>query len=137
MKQFSAAHLLKLREKFETLYYEEQNLYLLELICKHDAEKSVGHAWQADTLKFPSGKQVGCPPAEESCFTFAYYLHDEKYTSRKVCLKAFCTVLGFGQKRLQVLRQKVRCAGDSCIEPDKHGKHSIELNKFVRKSVTL
>ena len=143
LKQFSAPHLRNLREKFETLYYEEQNLYLVGLIGRHEAKKSVGHARQADTPKFPSGKRVGRPPAEESGFTFTYYLHDEKYTSCKVCLKAFCTVLGFGQKRLQVLRQKVRCAGDSCVEPDKRGKHSNrpqqicdEVRDLVREHIS-
>ena len=102
------------------------------------------HARQANTLKFPSGKRVGRPPAEGSGFTFAYYLHDEKDISHKVCLKAFCTVLGFGQKRLQVLRQKVRCPDDSCVEPDKRGKHTNrpqqiceEVRDLVREHINM
>ena len=89
------------------------------LVDRHEAKKSVGHAQQADTPKFPSRKRVGLPPVKESGLTFAYYLHDEKKTTHKVCLKAFCTVLGFGQKRLQVLQQKVGCTSDSCVELDK------------------
>ena len=144
LKQFSAAHLCKLREKFETLYYEEQNLYLVGLIGRHETKKSVGHARQANTLKFPSGKRIGRPPAEESGFSFAYYLHDEKDISHKICIKAFCTVLGFGLKRLQVLRQKVRCANDSCVELDKRGKHTNrpqqiceEVRDLVREHISM
>ena len=51
-------------------------------------------------------------------------LHNEKNVN--VCLKAFCAVLGFGQKRLFVLRQKMKTAANpvTCIiEPDKREKH--------------
>ena len=40
----------------------------------------------------------------------------------KVCMKAFCAVLGFGPKRLLVLKQKMKSATEVCIELDRHGR---------------
>ena len=129
LKQFSTAHLYGLREKFETLYYDEQNLYLYALIGRRETKKSVGHPRQPNPTSFPSGKKVGRPPAEESSYTFVYYLYDEKSLNVKVCMKAFCAVLGFGPKRLLVLKQKMKSAAEVCIELDRRGRHGNRPQK--------
>lgn len=38
-------------------------------------------------------------------------------------------VLGFSQKRLQVLRQKILSASETCLEPDRRGKHTNRPQK--------
>ena len=65
-------------EKFETLYYDEQNLYLYALIGRRETKKSVGHPRQPNQTSFPSGK-VGCAPVEDSSYTFVCYLYDEEF----------------------------------------------------------
>lgn len=68
------------------------------------------------------GKKLGRPPAEESQFSFEYTIQNENGIKVPVCQKAFCSVHGFGPKRLQVLRRKVQ-SGHGQLEPDKQGKH--------------
>ena len=55
-----------------------------------------------------------------SKFSFKYTLRDEHNVNVCVCQKGFCHVLGFGPKRIQVLRKKLN-AGE--VQPDQRGKH--------------
>ena len=77
LKQFSTAH--RLREKFETLYYDEQNLYLYALIGRRETKRSVRHPRQPNPTSFPSGKKVGCARVEDSSYAFVCYLYDEEF----------------------------------------------------------
>ena len=136
LKNFPIHHLEKIRSEFEELLYEEQNLYLNGLLRRHESKKSSGHSRQEPARITSSGKRLGRPPAEESIFSFDYYLRNTKKIDIKVCQKAFCDVFGFGPKRLQVLRQKIKASVTS-VEPDKRGKHGNQprVNEDLRQLV--
>ena len=44
-------------------------------------------------------------------------------------MKAFCAVLGFGPKRLLVLKQRMKFATEVCIELDIRGRHGNRPQK--------
>ena len=119
LQNISVSHLTKLRYTFQTLLYDEQNIYLNGLLHHHETVRSSGHP-RKDNSVTSSGKRLGRPPAEYSCFSFDYTLVNEKGINVRVCQKAFCTVHGFGPKRLQVLRQKIE---NGRLELDRRGKH--------------
>jgi hypothetical protein len=55
----------------------------------------------------------------------------------KVCQKVFCSVYGFGPKKLLVLRKKLDSSGIT-IEPDKRGKHPTvgeEVKDLIREHI--
>lgn len=107
------------------MLYENQNLYLNGLLHRYVTKKSSGHARKQNPTVSSNGKKVGRPPAENSKFSFYYSIRDMQGVNIRVCQKAFCSIHGFGSKRLQVLRRKIQ--QDSCeagIEPDKRGKHT-------------
>ena len=139
LKNFSVQHLEKIRSEFEELSYEEQNLYLNGLLRRHESKKSSGHSRQSPRIT-SSGKRLGRPPAEESIFSFDYFLRNSSKIDVKVCQKAFCQVFGFGSKRTQVLRQKIKASATS-VEPDKRGKHgnqpkvNEELRQLIRDHI--
>jgi hypothetical protein len=87
-----------------------------------------------------SGKRLGRPPAEHSVFSFDYYLRNSSKIDIKVCQKAFCGVFGFGSKRLQILRQKIKAIVSS-VEPDKRDKHNNhprvneDLRQLIREHI--
>ena len=119
LQNISVSHLTKLRYTFQTLLYDEQNIYLNGLLHRHETVRSSGHP-RKDNPVTSSGKRLGRPPAEYSRFSFDYTLVNEKGINVRVCQKAFCTVHGFGPKRLQVLRQKIE---NGRLELDRRGKH--------------
>ena len=92
----------------ESMYYEEQNIYLNGILKRREAKKTRGHPRKACPTVSAKGKRVGRPPAEDSCFTYEYYIRNEKGVDARVCQKAFCSVHGFGPKRLLILRKKTR-----------------------------
>ena len=114
IQEFSS-HLSKIRSDFEGLYYEQQNIHLNGVLKRHQAKPV---AMQGKSPLSSKGKRYGRPPVEESKFTFEYSLRNEKGVDVKVCQKAFCSVYGFGPKRLLVLRRKLD-SSDITIEPDK------------------
>ena len=124
LKKFPESHLTKLRTEFEQLYYEQQNIYLNGLLRRHETKKTSGHKRKTNPTLTSNGKRLGRPPAEESTFSFEYYVRNERGIDVKVCQKAFCALHGFSPKRLQVLRRKIKAAGETSIELDKRGKHS-------------
>ena len=119
---FSSSHLSKIRSDFEGLYYEQQNIHLSGVFKRRQTKKTSGHARKKSPTLSSKGKRYGRPPAEESKFTFEYSLRNEDGVDVKVCQSAFCSVYGFGPKRLLVLRRKLDPSGIT-IEPDKRGKH--------------
>lgn len=127
IQKFTTSHLNKVRDDFEKLFYEEQNLYLNGVLHRCVTKKSSGHSRKQNPTVSSSGKKVGRPPAEESQFSFHYSIRNEKGIVVRVCQKAFCAVHGFGPKCLQVLRRKVQAPGEPSItctvEPDQRGKH--------------
>ena len=125
LTRFSKGHLAKIRSEFEDLYYEQQNIYLNGLLHRHETKKTSGHKRKSSPAITLNGKRLGRPPAEDSKFSFEYYLRDEKGLDMKVCQKAFCGVHAFGPKRLQVLRDKITSAKEgSKVVWDKRGKHT-------------
>jgi len=100
--------------------YDEQNIYLNRLLHRCETVRTSGHPRKSNPVT-SSGKRIGRPPAEESHFSFDYSLHNDKGFNVHVCQKAFCTVHGFGPKRLQVLRQKLE---NGKLELDGRGKHN-------------
>ena len=120
LQSFSQPHLNQLRDGFQKLHYEEQNTYLSGLLHRRQTKPTSGHPRKSNPSVTSSGKRVGRPPAEGSKFSFEYTLQNEQNINVRVCQKAFCIVHGFGPKRLQVLRQKLK-SGD--LEADRRGKH--------------
>ena len=120
LQNISITHLTNLRESFQTLMYDEQNVYLNGLLHRRETVKTSGHPRKSNPVT-ASGKRVGRPPAEESQFSFDYSLHNDKGFNVHVCQKAFCIVHGFGPKRLQVLRRKLKSGK---LELDGRGKHN-------------
>ena len=106
LQNISVSHLNNLRENFQTLVYDEQNIYLNGLLHRHETVKISGHPRKSNAVT-SSGKRIGRLPAEENQFSFDYSLHNDKGFNVHVCQKAFCIARGFGPKRLQVLRQKL------------------------------
>ena len=139
LEQFSVLHLNKVRDDFEGLYYEQQNMYLNGLLKRHETKQSRGHS-RKKPIFTTSGKKVGRPPAEESHFTFEYSIRNEKGVDVRVCQKSFCGVYGFGPKRLLILRRKSGDTGTS-MEPDqrgKHGNHPVvgeEVKDLIREHI--
>lgn len=137
LQKFGVSHLTKLRENFQTLLYNEQNIYLNGLLHRHKTVRTSGHPRKVNPGT-SSGKRIGRPPAEESHFSFYYTLQDDKGINVRVCQKAFCTVYGFGPKRLQVLRQKVE---NGRLELDRRGKHTnhptvdTEVKDLIREHI--
>ena len=119
----SKSHLAKVRSDFEDMYYEQHYMYLNGLLRRYETKKTSGHKRKANPATTSSGKRLGRPPAEDSKFSFQYYLCDEKGLDMKVCQKAFCCIHGFGPKRLRVLQDKINSAEGGRIVWDKRGKH--------------
>lgn len=136
---FSVPHLQRMRKHFESMMYDEQNIYLNGLLHRRETKKASGHPRKANPAISVNGKRVGRPPAESSMFSFQYSLRNEKGIDIRVCQKAFCKVHGFGPKRIRILRHKVQSGLD--LEPDKRGKHtshrsvSEELKQLVRDHI--
>ena len=138
LSRFSNSHLSDVRGNFEGLYYEQQNIYLTGLLRRHETKKTSGHKRKLNPTTTLNGKRLGRPRAEDSKFTFEYYIHDEKGLDIKVCQKAFCGVHAFGPKRLRVLREKITDAMDgSTVVWDKRGKHHghVKVSEAVRDTV--
>ena len=138
LQRFSTSHLQNVRSSFQDLFYEQQNIYLNGLLHCKATKKSSGHSRKANPSVSSTGKRLGRPPAEESTFRFQYTLRNESGVNIPVCQKSFCTVLGFGPKRLQVLRRKL---GSGSLEPDKRGKHGNhskvgeEIKALIREHI--
>ena len=101
-------------------------------------KKSSGHQRKAIPATSTSGKRIGRPPAEKSLFSFEYTLRDESGINVHVCQKAFCIVHGFGPKRLQALRQKVKAGQlqfDRCGKHDNHPTVAEEVKQLVREHI--
>lgn len=141
LKRFSVTHLNKLREDFEALYYEQQNIYLNGLLHRHETKKTSGHKRKATPTLTSNEKRLGRPPAEESKFGFDYSLHNEQGINVKVCQKAFCAVYGFSSKRLRVLCDKITSAEEEAIvwdKREKHGNHrqiSEDVRDLIREHI--
>lgn len=139
--KFSQPHLSKIRRDFESLKYEQQNIYLCGLLHRHETKKTSGHKRKSNPSVSSKGKRLGRPPAEESKFSFDYCLINEKGITVKVCQKAFCGVHAFGPKRLRILRDKIASAGEGGIIWDKRGKHdnhqrvSDEVRNLIREHI--
>ena len=118
---FSTAHLQKVRDEFEKLFYENQNVYLSGLLHRKETKKSSGHQRKENPTLSCEGKKVGRPSTEDSRFSFEYTIRNEKGFNTRVCQKAFCVIHGFSPKRLQVLPTKIV---EETVECDKRGKHS-------------
>ena len=88
LQNISVSHLTKLRESFQTLVYDEQNVYLNGLLHHRKTVKTSGHPRKGNPVT-SSGKRVGRPPAEQSRFSFNYSLHNDKGFNVHVCQKAF------------------------------------------------
>ena len=101
--KFSQPHLSKIRKDFESLNYEQQNIYLSALLHRHKTKKTSGHKRKSNPSVSSKSRRLGRPPAEESKFSFDYCLINEKGITVKVCQKSFCRVHAFGTKRLRVL----------------------------------
>jgi len=65
LQSFSLSHLTYLRDTFQTLLYDEQNIYLNGLLHRQKTVKTSGHP-----RKNTTGKKIGRPPAEASQFIF-------------------------------------------------------------------
>lgn len=48
LQQFSPSHLSKVRDEFESMYYEEQNIYLNGILKRRETKKTRGHARKAN-----------------------------------------------------------------------------------------
>ena len=107
------------------MYYEEQNIYLDGILKRRETKRTRGHPRKACPTVSVTGKRVGRPPAEDSSFTYEYYIRSEQGIDVKVCQKAFCSVYGFGPKRLLVLRKKQQKTG---LEPDQRGRHDKHVS---------
>ena len=129
------SHLQRIWTSFERMLYEEQNIYLNALLHRRETKKARGHPQKVH----PTGKKIGRPPAEDSFFSFLYSLQNDKGINVHICQKAFCDLHGFGPKRLQILRRKLRQGPE--LEPDKHGKHGThcsvaeDVKKLVREHI--
>ena len=138
LQQFSPSHLNNVREKFESLYYEEQNIYLDGVLKRRETKRTHGHPRKACPTVSVTGKRVGRPPAEDSCFTYEYFIRNEQGVDTRVCQKAFCSVYGFGPKRLLILRKKQKQGKDGVsLEPDQRGKHDkhVSVNESVKELI--
>ena len=125
LQKFNVSHLQRTRTSFESMMYEQQNIYLNGLLHRRETKKTVGHPRKANPTLSINGKKVGRPLAEYSMFSFLYSLRNEKGIDIHICQKAFCDVHGFGPKRLQILRRKLGQGPE--LEPDRRGKHSNHL----------
>ena len=136
LRLFSVSHMQRLRRSFESMMYEEQNIYLNGLLHRRETKKASGHPRKANSIVTAQGKKVGRPPAEDSIFSFIW---NEEGIDVRICQKAFCDVHGFGPKRLQILRRKLGQGPE--LEPDKRGKHNNhqsvdeEIKKLVREHI--
>lgn len=84
-KNFTTAHLQKVRDEFGKLFYEHQNVYLLGLLHRKEIKKSSGHQRKEIPTLSQRGKRVGRPPAEDSHFSFEYTIQNEKGFNTRVC----------------------------------------------------
>ena len=140
LQNFSVSHLEKVRSEFQGLFYESQNTYLHGLLHRRQTKKTSGHARKTNPSTSSGGKRLGRPPAEESQFSFEYTIRNENGINVHVCQKAFCSVHGFGPKRLQVLRRKVQSSHGG-PEPDKRGRHGChpkvgeDLKQHIREHI--
>ena len=137
-KNFSNTHLLKLRNEFAALYYEQETAYLNGLLRPHTPKPSSGHKLNPKLTS--TGKPLGRPPADKSKFFFEYCVRSEKNIDVKVCHKGFCLINGFTLKCLQVLRPKIeQSAGEATIEVDRRGKHKNhpKVGKEVQKLIRI
>ena len=108
LQQFSFSHLCEVRDNFESLFYEQQNvIYLNGILKREETKKTGGNQRKANPTLSAGGKRVGRPPAEESRFSFKYSIRNEKGIDVRVCQKAFCSVYGFGPKKLLFLLKKL------------------------------
>jgi hypothetical protein len=141
VKQFPIEHLSSLRDHFNSLTYDEQNLYLTGLMQKKETKRTIGHKRKSNPLISKNGKKVGRPPAEESSFSTIYQIRNEKGINKVVCQKAFLLINGFGKRRLEIFRKKFS-AGSTLPELDCRGKHknrpykiSEEIHQKVREHI--
>lgn len=141
LTKFSKTTLHQIRDRFSSIAYDEQNVYLMGLIIRKVTKKSSGHKRKQNPKTSKNGKKIGRPPAEESSYSVEYNVRNEKGFNVKVCQKAFFLIHGFGKKRLEILRRKVS-AGSLLPEPDRRGKHenrpqkvSEELHQQVRNHI--
>ena len=128
IQQLTLEYAASLRERFSTLTYEEQNLYLSGMVVKKETKKSAGHARKESPTVGKNGKRVGRPRAEESSFSVEYQIQNHKGLRQKVCQKAFIMIHGFGKRRLEILRKKMG-TGSIIPEPDYRGKHTSRPKK--------
>lgn len=139
LQRFNVSHLQRIRTCFESMLYEEQNIYLNGLLHRRETKKASGHPRKEHPTLSVNGKKIGRPPAEDSMFSFLYSLQNDKGINVRICQKAFCDVHGFGPKRLQILRRKLGQGPE--LEPDKRGKHSShcsvaeDVKKLVREHI--
>ena len=134
IQKFGIDHLKKLRSAFQELFYDQQNIYLNGLLHCHTTKKSSGHPRKNSPCLSSNGKKIGRTPAEASQFSFKYSIRDSKGINVTVCQKAFCTVHGFGPRRLQVLRRKME---SGTLEPDRRGKHSnhVKVDENIKELI--
>lgn len=109
LSKFSQAHLISIREHFNCITYDEQNLYLVGLVTRKDTKKSSGHKRKENPAVGKNGRKRGRPPAESSVFSVEYHIRNHKGIDVKVCQKAFVWTHGFGKRRLEVSRKKTCC----------------------------
>ena len=70
----SSPHLDNIRSDFESMYYEQQNIYLNGVLKRHETKKSSGHTRKKSPTVSSKGKRYGRPPAEESNLLWFYSL---------------------------------------------------------------
>ena len=62
----------------KSLLYEEQNTYLNGVLKRKSTKKSSGQPRKSNPAVSAKGKRLGRPAAEESSYTFDYYIRTEK-----------------------------------------------------------
>lgn len=129
MSRISCSQLASVRQHFATLEYNEQNIYLSSLMIRKQTKKSVGHKRKTTPTTGKNGKKLGRPPAELSNFSVEYMVINETGQHQKICQKAFILIHGFGKRRLEVLRKKIKAGSSVMPERDRRGKHSNRPRK--------
>ena len=107
LQTFGVSHLQRTKTNFESMLYEEQNIYLNGLLHRQETRKTSGHPRKTHPATSVNGRKLGRPTAEDIQFNFIYSIRNNKGINVHICQKAFCDVHGFGPKRLQVLRCKL------------------------------
>ena len=138
LQSFSVEHLQKLKNDFQQLYYDQQNICLCGLLHRFKTKKTSGHRHNSNPCTTINGKRRGRPGAEDSAFSFKYHVVDQEGINTTVCQKAFCNIHGFTSKRLQVLRKKI-VSGIPFDERGKHRSHqkvSDDIRNLVRDHIS-